>query len=257
MFNISIPIPTPENAFKRLSSNMRRLPWYEKNNRPKRLAFYRKQNHPLINDMLVDCLQTKNPDSTDCLYSDAQLYAKYFKRFKSELYDARLYAPLIEKIQESLSIVQDCYPKFQAMEEAWGFKIFSEYEIALDIFSVGGKYQPRGQKGIVILGLGAGFSAQEMRTVVHEMLHLGIEELIINPRGDKPVVEQEEKERIVDNLCIYVLGDKAAKRKTKDGTLTPYQSVAEKCAYMDAVVGVQPKTNLVQSVQRYLNEKGR
>lgn len=65
---------------------------------------------------------------------------------------------------------------------------------------------------------------------------------------------QEEKERIVDNLCIYAI-EKAEGGLWSDGTRSRYQEVAKGCAYMDAVVGKQPETNLVDSVRQFLQNR--
>ena len=91
------------------------------------------------------------------------------------------------------------------------------------------------------------------------MIHLGIEDLIINPEHqENPPIRQEEKERIVDNLCIYTMkGFLPLGRIWENGEKSNYQEVASCADYMDKVVGNQPQTNLVSAVQNFLKKEGR
>ena len=90
------------------------------------------------------------------------------------------------------------------------------------------------------------------------MIHLGIEDLIINPNHEEnPPVQQEEKERIVDNLCIYTMeGFLPLERTWTNGQKSKYQEVASSAAYMDDFVGIQPKNKLTfQGVQEFLKRR--
>lgn len=248
MFNIQIPVPCPKKAFDMLASCIGHLNWYIANNRSNRLDFYKALNNPLIDLMCED----RN-------LSRAQMQQKYLERFTNELYDPALYTPAIEHITSLLPQIQSCYPRFEALHHSWGFKIMSHYQIDLDAFSMGGRYHTDDQKtGYVIIGTNKKHF-QMAALIVHEMVHLGIENLIINPENLKnPPVLQEEKERIVDNLCIFAMDGLIEHVRYKDEEkLSSYQKVANHCAYMDIIVGNQPETNLVRAVQKFLKEKNR
>jgi len=252
MFDISICIPTAKEAFSSVKSTIRGLDWYINNGRANRLEYYQKLNHPLLNQMIEE---RHLPED--------EFTKKYIIPFTQELYNKKMYEPYVQKIQEVLPVVQSCYDKLKKLHTNWGFEILPEYHIDLVAYSVGGKYFRDSQNiGHVILGFGNQWKDKSAlaHIIVHEMIHLGIEDLIINPhQAQNPPVQQEEKERIVDNLCNYVTKDIIPdyKRKWKDGTCSRFQEVASHCDYMDKVVGNQPQNNLVQAVQRFLKEQGR
>ena len=252
MFQIKIPVPQPEQAFEWLSTCIRRLEWYMANGRSNRMDFFRSMKSPLIQEMV---------DGRHC---DKKTFKdNFFQRFNNELYSIELYDKSIQRINNVLPVVQSCYPEIEQLHKNWGFEILPAYHIDIDIFSVGGRYH-RDEKNIghIILGLGGGLAKQSelAHILVHEMIHLGIEQLVINPnRLEKAPVHQEEKERIVDNLCIYVTQKHIPDygRQWKNGTISRYQEIAKECAYMDKIVGNQPHHNLVQSVQKFLKENNR
>ena len=252
MFHIEIPVPKPEQAFDWLSNCIRRLDWYIANGRSNRMDFFRSMNKPLINDMV------------EGRYCDKEMFKNnFFQRFNNELYSVELYDKSIRRIKGVLSVVQSCYPEVQQLQKHWGFEILPTYHFDIDIFSIRGRYcRDENDVGHVILGLGGGIASQiELAHIlVHEMIHLGIERLVINPdRLEKAPIHQEEKERIVDNLCIYVTQKHIPDygRTWKDGRISRYQEIAKECAYMDKIVGNQPYHNLVQSVQKFLKENNR
>ena len=160
-------------------------------------------------------------------------------------------------------MVQTCYDKFEKLNASWGFEILSEYNIDLVAYSIGGKYYRDPQNiGHVVLGFGNQWDDKSAlaHIIVHEMIHLGIEDLIVNPKHLKnALIQQEEKERIVDNLCNYVTAKNIPdfKRKWSNGEFSRFQEVSSHCAYMDKVVGSQPRKNLVFAVQDFLKEQGR
>lgn len=252
MFSITIPVPDVESAFKHLQSNICHLDWYINNGRSNRLEYYQKLNNSLINQMIKD----RGLDSST-------FKNKYFSLYRNELYNKEQYLPFIQKVQAVLPMVQSCFYEIQQLKNHWGFEILPAYQIDLVAFSVGGKYfRDKQNIGHIILGFGNQWEDKSAlaHIIVHEMIHLGIEDLIINPNHLKnPPIHQEEKERIVDNLCVYVTKKHlpSLKRIWSDGTISPFQEIAQPYAYMDRIVGKQPRYNLVKSVQKFLKEQGR
>lgn len=252
MFEITIPLPNIDMAFSHLKSTIYKLDWYINNNRSNRLEYYQKLNNPLINQMIED---RGLPSST--------FKEKYFSRYQNELYHQEQYLPLIQKVQSILPIVQSCFDEMQQLKNHWGFEILPAYQIDIASYCVGGKYYRDGQNiGHIVLGFANQWedSSALAHIIVHEMVHLGIEDLIINPNHLKnPPIHQEEKERIVDNLCIYVTKKHIPhyQREWKDGSFSRFQEITTPYAYMDKVVGYQPDNNLFQSVKQFLKEQGR
>ena len=252
MFDISIKIPDEKSAFLGVASTILKLDWYVNNGRKNRLEYYQNLNHPLFNKMIEDRNLTKK-----------EFTLKYLIPFAQELYNKKMYEPYVQKIQEVLPVVQTCYEKFEKLNASWGFEILPRYCIDLIAYSVGGKYYRDLENiGHVVLGSANQWEDKSAlaHIIVHEMIHLGIEDLIINPKHLKnALIHQEEKERIVDNLCNYVTAKNIPdfKRKWANGEFSRFQEVSAHCAYMDKVVGSQPQKNLVFAVQAFLKEQGR
>ena len=243
MFNIKVPVPSAREAFDMLAFQILSLEWFKKNNRMGRWKYYENLNHPLINAMIED----RNRDETT-------FTRKYLERFTSELYKKELYAERISLIEQEISKVQACYERFENLKKSWGFEILPEYHVDINLYGMGGSYnRDENNVGHIITGQTKNLAV----TIGHEMIHLGIEYLIINPKHEAQApIKQEEKERIVDNLCIYAMnGILPLERVWKDGKKSPYQEVAAGAAYMDKVVGKQPQNNLVIAVQKFLERE--
>lgn len=248
---IEIRKPNAELAFSMMRQNIKMLNWYAQNNRPYQERALRAANIPLINEMIEDREMLTNSSSL-------RFDEKYFERFTKELYSQTKFEPIINKLSEFIPVIEAVSDKFEALNTSWGFKIYEKYIIDLDYFGTGGKYD--NENGRVICGLKCGQIPEErmIGTIIHEMVHLGIEDLIINPeKTTTPRIRKEEKERIVDNLCIYVMdGIIDSKRmKLADGTMSAFQPVASCASYMDKIVGKQPENNLCSAINQFLQDK--
>lgn len=248
VFKISVPVPSSQQIFENLSHFIGMLGWFDSHNRPYKRQALEKLEDPLINSMIREA-----KDLSDDNYP--VFYDKFFAEFTEKLYCRSNLEKIARQFEEYIPIIMQASPKFEALNKSWGFKIWDEYVIDLSLYTSGGQYNYG--NGHVILGCGRGTNLPPLTaafTVLHEMVHLGIETLIINPEGrEEPRVAQEEKERIVDNLCLFMCSDIA-----EFCDLEPkYQEVAAGATYMDAVVGKQPETNLPRAVEDFLRGQRR
>lgn len=233
MFSFQTEIPTETEAWQSLSSSLQTLEWYAQNNRPYMKNFLTELHHPLIDEMMA------LPDKT-------HLPELYFSRFQKELYQPEKYAEAVQKTKQELPKVQTCFNRIQALQDSWGFKIYPLYTIRVNIYACGGHYGT--DKGLIKLGVPVSSRPERLaHVIVHELLHLGIEQNIVR-RFHLP---QEEKERLVDNLCQYAMQGLINPRP--NGTF--FQEVAAGASYMDSLVGTQPQTNLVKAVEAYVLQK--
>ena len=119
-FNFNIYIPTCNEAFELLSGNLRNLAWYQKNGYLSRIRLFQNSPYPLIQEILKQ-------HSFDELsrISHSMLKQKYIERFDQEIYrpTQKTYQHFKEKIQSILPTVQNVYPRIQALNKSWGFKI--------------------------------------------------------------------------------------------------------------------------------------
>jgi hypothetical protein len=114
-------------------------------------------------------------------------------------FDAADYAQSYRKVSDSLPIIEKVLPTFEKYNSEWGFKVFPTYTVLLTFYGVGGSYNP--ELGRVIL-----YTTREGKfyrrdnptdTIIHEMVHIGIEECVVQAYS----LEHWVKERIVDRFC--------------------------------------------------------
>lgn len=244
LFNIQIPTPTGDDAYSLFLNNINRIDWYEENGRPYFLKSLRQMENPLINQMI---------DERKDLKKDERSYVEKFRSpFLEKLYHPERYERIAHEILSYEDTFDKIYPKFQSMQNSWGFKIWPEYVIDLNMYVSNGSYNSN--TGHIILGVKGGgieINPSTINLVMHEMIHLGIEKLIVRDRQGRTLLQQNEKERVVDNLCRY-----AGKGVFSD-ELLQFQKITEPFSYMDAFVREQPQKNLVQEIQRFLNKNNK
>ena len=242
LFNIQIPTPSFEQAYALFLRNISRIDWYEANKRPYFLRTLQQMEKPLINQMIEERSLLKT--------NEARYYTKFKEPFKKELYHSERYQRIADKILSHTDIFDKIYKKFKLMHDSWGFIILPRYVIDLNMYVSNGTYDAN--SGHILLGIkGGGIQVTEatIKLIMHEMIHLGIEDLIVRDKAGKMLLRQNEKERIVDNLCQYV-----GHGIFPDDLLT-FQEIAKDCSYMDKFVTGQPDKNLLKEIKEFLKNK--
>ncbi len=118
--------------------------------------------------------------------------------FTEGIYNLGDYEKGYQAAVASFNTVEKALPTFQKYNAKWGFKIFPTYKVRLTMYGMGGSYNH--QKGEILLltnkngNFQRGFDPSE--TIIHEAVHIGIEEVIIQ----KYSIDQRVKERIVDRF---------------------------------------------------------
>ena len=241
-FNIQIPKPTLKQAYQLFLQNISRIDWYEKNGRPYFLQSLKQMDKPLINQMI---------EERDLLKTDENKYVKKFQQpFEKELYHPERYERLANEILSYKDTFDKIYNKFKAMHDSWGFIIWPKYTIDLNMYVENGSYDAT--TGHILLGIKGGgiqVNISTIKLIMHEMIHLGIENLIVKDKSGKLLLQQEEKERLVDNLCQYVGAG------IFDKKLLQFQPITEPYSCMDKLCTGQPKKNLVEEIQDFLKRK--
>ncbi len=131
--------------------------------------------------------------------------------FKTEIYDLTFFENGLKTVNQDINLVRD------AMEEIkkwtiWGFKLFSKYEIRLTSYGPGGSYN--WEKGNIIMKtkLNGIFGLPPVHTIVHEIIHIGIEESVVK----KFELSHVEKEGLVDAICVNYFKDMLTNYKIQD-----------------------------------------
>jgi len=87
----------------------------------------------------------------------------------------------------------------------WEFKRFDVYNINLTLYGPGGSYNPDKGEVLIYTTSKGGFKQyiNPAYTIIHEIVHIGIQESLI----EKHKVSHAMKERIVDNIVLLYFGD--------------------------------------------------
>lgn len=213
-----------ETAFSYLRWLVNSLEWYRRNNYPADIFPEGK--------LLEEMQQSVQKGESEDIFTQ-----KFFKQATAEFYNEDFFQKMHALIDSKIPCIAKICADFSKLEKNWGFKVFDTYQLDLTYGGSGGSYNPC--KGKVILRMPKQPDFQQMATknwerlIVHEMLHIGIEENIVKAFN----LSQNEKERVVDLMTRYF---------TKD----PYmQERGEK--RMDAFVTEEAIVhNLVEAVQK-------
>jgi len=150
----------------------------------------------LPTNSLIDDLKTK------ALQNQLQQedYQKLKEAFEKEIYNPDKYKLGLIQLEETKDKVVKCFPIFLDYQDKWGFKIFPHYKVKLTLYGPGGSYNFSSGEIIMLTRENGGFiTGEPSETIIHEMIHIGIEEIII----EKYNLAHWVKERIVDKFIDY------------------------------------------------------
>lgn len=90
--------------------------------------------------------------------------------------------------------------KLALLTYSWDFKIFPKYEVVLTKYGPGGRYNPNTGTVELLIFKGGKFGREPTHTIIHEIVHIGIEDSIV----EKFKLNHSEKERLVDLLVRII-----------------------------------------------------
>lgn len=179
---------TVKEEFDYLWYTLEQLPFFKKNNYTVELP-----SHPVFLELALRSSKFDKIDKTSL-----------FDLFKKEIYDLNFFKQGLITIESYRPMFDMAISRFIEMNKEWGFKIFPKYTIALTRYGPGGSYDAH--KGMVILMASISGTFKKFHpaiTVIHEMVHMGIEENIVNHF----ILDHWEKEELVDMICALKFGD--------------------------------------------------
>jgi hypothetical protein len=187
---------TKEEAFSFVCYLIKELPWFNENG-------YNDNGHKVSLPMHKDFERLyKNPELLDEKNKDSLR-----QLFYEEVYDASKFDTSVEAISQTEDVVKKTLKKLAVLQTNWNFKIKQSYDILLTLYGPGGNYEWRSDVGIVKIktSFGSYVRSKESyaKTVVHEIVHIGIEKDIVQ----KYHLSHWEKERLVDLICSLYLKD--------------------------------------------------
>jgi hypothetical protein len=127
--------------------------------------------------------------------------------FLNEIYEPDFYKKGVANLKPSISVFRHCISLLKPLNSAWNFKLYTKYSIFLTRYGPGGGYwtKPDGTAIISLLTTKSGaFKLHSpIHTIVHEIVHLGIEDVPVKPNK----LNHEEKETVTDQICKIVFKD--------------------------------------------------
>ncbi|MEM1180951.1 MAG: hypothetical protein AAGM22_21605 [Acidobacteriota bacterium] len=117
--------------------------------------------------------------------------------FADEVYRLSAFETALGVLAEKSSTLRDALAAYESFEGLEGFRSFDRYRVTLTLYGPGGSYHPD-SGGIVLLTTPDGRfkGGGGVHTIVHEMMHLAVEDGLVQRFG----LSHWEKERLVDFL---------------------------------------------------------
>lgn len=122
--------------------------------------------------------------------------------FQKEVYDPNFFESGIKTIKGNIDVIEKAIKKTR-QRNSWKFKHFPIYQIKLTVYGPGGTYNFHDGSIIIRTDKNGVFKRSDCHTIVHEIIHIGIEESVIK----KFKLTHTEKEGLVDAICTNYFDD--------------------------------------------------
>lgn len=167
---------------------------------------------------------------------------KYIEKiFIEQCYDENFYNIGLAAIESEKLHIEKIFPILIEFNKKWEFKIFPQYTIVLTRYGSGGMYDPDSGKIVILTTKEGRFKRPNpAHTPIHEIIHIGIEENIINRFN----LTHKEKERLVDLIVLKKFGD----------ILPDYQMQSFGDSRIDPYITAESLDNLPQIIEKYIKD---
>lgn len=162
------------------------------------ISFFEQHNYQvsLPQGELIDALIAKSK-ANQLRQED---YTALENLMKSKVYQKADYQKAYKKIAEQQDLIHKMANRLSRSKRAWHFKAFDVYQIRLTLYGSGGSFDP--ENGVVTIFATAEGKFKQYdnpaNTIIHEIVHIGIEDSIIQ----KYKAPHALKERIVDRFVL-------------------------------------------------------
>ena len=180
------------------------------------------------------------PEPDDTIIHDITL-GEIRHIFNTEEYSQKDFSKGVEILNNEKYIVNRAVKRLLLIKEDWDFRIYPKYEIVLTKYGPGGSYNMTNGKVILLLsGIVNGAQKSIYSRIIHELVHLGIEESIVV----RYKLTQSEKERVVDYICKYYFED----------LLPKYSMQRIGARRMDKFINAESIRNLPMAIENYVKK---
>lgn len=191
--NISISIPTIEQEATSIWRTINDIEFFEKQG----------YNISLPNSELIDSMIIKSKNRT---FGNVD-YSLIYNLLELKVFNPSDYQLALEKVQKQEELINGIIQQIDSLKNAWDwdFKIYENYAVVFTLYGSGGSYDPLTGAITLFATKGGNFKNYKnpSNTIIHEIVHLGIEESIVQ-KYDLP---HPLKERIVDKIVFLLFND--------------------------------------------------
>ena len=182
----SVSAPTAQEEAEYFLYTLERYKWYMDNG----YTHVTIPSHPVIDPLKAKILNNQTLNSTE--------RAQVINSFKADLYNEADYQQSVVAIGTAARTADGQIDSLRRYQSAWGFFISAKYKIQLTIYGPGGSYNPASGTITMLVPKDGQFSGNRkpIHTILHETIHIGIEDRIIQRYG----IGQSDKERLVDQF---------------------------------------------------------
>ncbi len=124
------------------------------------------------------------------------------KIFKKDVYNPDFFEKGLRTLSKDVKLVKEAIKKMENWKN-WKFKLFPSYQVKLTAYGPGGSYDFNHGNIIMKTKESGEFVRDPYHTIVHEIIHIGIEESIVK----KFELTHLEKEGLVDSICANCFDD--------------------------------------------------
>lgn len=132
-------------------------------------------------------------------------YSRLLNYMNDSVYHGEDYNQALSRIQEQMTLINTALKRWEDLNKTYEVRSYPTYRILLSLYGPGGSYDyQRGQITMFATRDGR-FKQYDMpaNTIIHEMIHMGIEESIVQELN----LPHALKERVVDRIVLILFGD--------------------------------------------------
>ena len=183
---VQVHIPTAEEEAEYVWRTIRDISFFEEHN----------YQVSLPKGEFIESLKQKSSQNqlSDADYESLKVF------MKTSVYRPEDYEKGYQTIVEKKPLIERMVREISRLKKHWAFRSFDQYQVHLTLYGPGGSYDPEYGTILIYTTPEGGFKQYDnpANTIIHEIVHIGTEEAIMNTHQ----VPHTLKERIIDKMVL-------------------------------------------------------
>lgn len=135
-------------------------------------------------------------------------FSTIYALVENEIYDPEHYHKAIEAVRSQQTLIDGMITYIDSVKRNWDFKfkLFEQYTIQFTLYGTGGSYDPDTGNITILTNQDGQFRrySQPANTIIHEVIHIGVENSIVQKYQLTHVV----KEDLIDAMVLLLFSQK-------------------------------------------------